>query len=72
MQARSDSELPDDRMKKLDFIANEFKNEGSTCRSKYNRSSIKLNKINNQSSGNLRDNKIGNNRFRVRNKTKFK
>lgn len=47
MQARSDSELPDDRMKKLDFIANEFKNEGSTCRSKYNRSSIKLHKINN-------------------------
>lgn len=46
MQARSDSELPD-RMKKLDFIANEFKNEGSTCRSKYNRSSIKLHKINN-------------------------
>lgn len=26
MQARSDDNLPDDRMKKLDFIAREFKN----------------------------------------------
>ena len=72
MQARSDNELPDDRMKKLDFIAKAFKNEGNSCGNKNARSSIKLNKISNLQFGNLRDNKMGNNRFRVRNKTKFK